>query len=64
MNHKKSMPLDGNHNRRIDKLYELECEAAAAWTNTAKTAPKTNVSIPKEDAVINAKEWVDNGSRL
>lgn len=64
MEHSKSIPLYGNLNKRIDKLYELESEANAAWTNTAKTAPKTNIPIPSEEAVVNAKEWVDNGSRL
>lgn len=53
-----------NENKRINKKYKLESEETAAWTNAASKAPKTNVSIPDNDSVDNAKEWVDNGSRL
>ncbi len=53
-----------NGNKRINKKYRLESEETAAWTNAVSKAPKTNVSIPSNDAVDNAKDWVDNGSRL
>lgn len=64
MDYLKSRALDGKHNKRIDKVDELENEGTAAWTETDKTAPRTNVSIPSQDAVLQAKDWVDDGSRL
>lgn len=64
MESKKCRALQGQHNKRLGKSDEQENEGTAAWTQTNQSAPKSQVSIPSEDAVIHAKEWVDNGSRL
>lgn len=64
MNNKKSQPLTGAANQRLDKTSQSDNESTAAWAGTDHYVPKSNVSIPKTSAVENAKEWVDNGSRL
>ena len=55
-----------HHNKslEINRTKPTNSEATAAWCNANKKEPETNVSIPNEQSVINAKEWVDNGSRL
>lgn len=64
MNDKKSQPLTGEANQRLSKISRSDNESTAAWAGTDHHAPKSNVSIPKTSAVENAKEWVDNGSKL
>uniref|UniRef100_N2AIX7 DUF3787 domain-containing protein n=1 Tax=Eubacterium plexicaudatum ASF492 TaxID=1235802 RepID=N2AIX7_9FIRM len=64
MNDKKSQPLKGASNQRLDKTSQSDSQSTAAWAGTDHYAQKSNVSIPKTSAVENAKEWVDNGSRL
>lgn len=64
MESEKNHALQGEDNKRLSKSDEQNNEGTAAWTNTKKSMPKSQVSIPGEDAVIHAKEWVDNGSRL
>lgn len=60
----KNLTLDGKNNKRIKKYYQLESEQTAAWTNAVSKDAKTNVSLPSNTAVNDAKDWVDNGSRL
>lgn len=64
MNDQKSQPLNGAGNKRLDKISKSDNESTAAWADTGHYAPKSYVSIPKTSAVEDAKEWVDNGSRL
>lgn len=64
MNDSKSHVLTGTNNQRMNKTTESDNESTAAWAGTGHYAPKSNVSIPNSTAVENAKEWVDNGSRL
>ncbi len=64
MDHLKSQALNGKNNNRINKVDKLENEGTAAWADTKHTIPESNVSVPDTDAVIRAKNWVDNGSRL
>lgn len=43
----------------------IESHETAAWINSSKDMkPLSQVVIPTEYDVQNAKEWVDNGSRL
>lgn len=63
-NHEKSHALTGAHNRRLDKTVQSDSQSTAAWAQAGLNTPKANVSIPDNNAVNNAKEWVDNGSRL
>ncbi len=64
----KSQALTGKNNERINKTTKTDNENTAAWANTDHTVPGSHVSIPGTGkdtyAVRNAKEWVDNGSRL
>lgn len=64
MNNEKSHPLTGAGNQRLNKTSQSDNECTAAWAGTGHYAPHSNVSIPKNSAVEDAKEWVDNGSRL
>ncbi len=57
-------PLTGADNKRLDKVSQSDSESTAAWAGTDYYAPKSYVSVPKTSAVEDAKEWVDNGSRL
>ncbi|MBQ4529385.1 MAG: DUF3787 domain-containing protein [Lachnospiraceae bacterium] len=56
--------LAGKYNKRINNTDQLESEGTASWAETKKLVSETNVSIPDTDAVLGAKSWVDNGSRL
>ncbi|MDE7313301.1 MAG: DUF3787 domain-containing protein [Eubacterium sp.] len=64
MNNEKSQPLTGADNKRLNKTSQSDNESTAAWAGTGHYAAKSYVSIPKASAVEDAKEWVDNGSRL
>jgi hypothetical protein len=41
----------------------IENHETAAWANIEKTKPLSNVSIPNEIEVINAKEYVDENEK-
>lgn len=56
--------LLGKDNNRLDKTIPIKKENTAAWNETDDTLKPSNVSIPSEQNVVDAKEWVDNGSRL
>lgn len=56
--------LSGADNKRLNNLDVLNSPEDAAYTNEAEMQKHTHVPIPSEADVINAKEWVDNGSRL
>lgn len=60
----KSKALHGENNARLAKINEKDSERTAAWAEERKAKEKSNVPIPGELSVTNAKEWVDNGSRL
>ncbi|MCI8669873.1 MAG: DUF3787 domain-containing protein [Lachnospiraceae bacterium] len=64
MDNLKCRALNGENNKRINKTDKLENEGTAAWADTKSTIPESNVSVPDTDAVVRAKNWVDNGSRL
>lgn len=61
---KKDTPLEGKNNRRQTAFRPTDNEGTAAWTHEETKQESTNVVIPSEDAVSEAKKWVDNGSRL
>ena len=56
--------LSGRNNNRLDSKTPIHKENTAAWNETDKTLKPSKVSIPSEPNVVNAKEWVDDGSRL
>lgn len=41
----------------------IEKHDTAAWANMEKTKPLSNVNIPDEDEVMNAKEYVDSNQK-
>lgn len=64
MENKNQNVLSGRDNNRLDKSTPIQKEGTAAWSNTKKTAEESNVSIPSGTNVVNAKDWVDDGSKL
>jgi len=52
-----------NHRKERDLEKPIEKHDTAAWANIHKTKPVSNVSIPSELQVRNAKEWVDTNER-
>ena len=64
MQRKKAQPLSGEHNKRLKAHRPVKNEGTAAWANIDSLQPESKVSIPSLDNVEEAKEWVDNGSRL
>nr|WP_296647622.1 DUF3787 domain-containing protein [Romboutsia sp. 13368] len=65
MQSKKTQPLSGEHNKRLKAHRPIKNEGTAAWSNIDKLRTDgSKVSIPSEFNVKEAKDWVDNGSRL
>lgn len=56
--------LSGADNKRLNNSDVLNSPGAAAYTNAKGVMKHSHVNIPSEADVINAKEWVDNGSQL
>lgn len=53
-----------NNNARLDSKKQHYSAETAPFANIEETMPESKVTIPSEYDVGNAKEWVDNGSRL
>lgn len=53
---------DQNTKKRF-MLRPIEQHTTAAWANTEKIKEISNVSIPSEIEVGNAKEWVDTNQK-
>lgn len=62
INHKDK--LQGKNNKRLDAAKPTNCECTAAWQNSETTYKVDNVNKPSIERVIDAKDWVDNGSKL
>lgn len=56
--------LTGKDNKRLKTGKSTNCECTAAWQNCEENYQVDNVSKPSMESVIDAKDWVDNGSRL
>lgn len=41
----------------------IENHKTAAWADVESVEPDSRVPIPSEEAVINAKEWVDSNEK-
>ena len=61
---KKDKALTGADNKRLKKYRPTNSEQSAAWADIDKLKPESRVSTPSLENVIEAKDWVDNGSRL
>lgn len=64
MPNRKAKALTGEHNRRLKKHRPTNNEKTAAWADIDKLKAESKVSIPSLSSVEEAKEWVDDGSRL
>ncbi|MGM9530491.1 CDIF630_02480 family spore surface protein [Intestinibacter sp.] len=62
--HGVSRQLKGKNNKRLYSSVCLNNNYTAAWADQSKFYPHTNVSAPSEDQTDEAKDWVDNGSKL
>lgn len=64
MQSKKAQPLSGKDNRRLKLKTPVDQNSTAAWADIDKLRPESKVSVPSLDSVLEAKDWVDNGSKL
>ncbi|MDV3428879.1 MAG: DUF3787 domain-containing protein [Bacillota bacterium] len=55
--------MDKNTNRKNFKKQPIEKHNTAAWADADSMLPVSNVAIPSEAQVINAKEWVDTNEK-
>lgn len=60
----KNRALSGENNKRLNNMSPTNNEGTAAWSEIHKELPHSKVPIPSEGNVRDAKEWVDEGSRL
>lgn len=51
-------------NKRLNTCNPTNSEGTAAWANCDESYDVEQVSKPSIDKVIDAKDWVDNGSKL
>ncbi len=59
----KAKALNGENNRRLNLKLALDQGLNAPISEADQVVPESNVTIPSEENVIQAKDWVDNGSR-
>ncbi len=57
-------PLKGRNNKRSDTSHPTNNEGTTAWQNAGSHYKADNVNKPSIERVIDAKDWVDNGSKL
>lgn len=56
--------FQGKDNKRLRTTQATNNEGTAAWQNSETNYDVDNVNKPSIDRVIDAKEWVDDGSKL
>lgn len=56
--------LQGKDNERNQTPKPTNNEGTAAWQNSESNYKVDNVNKPSIERVIDAKDWVDNGSKL
>lgn len=61
---KKKDNFQRKNNKRLDSINPTNNEGTAAWQNSESNYKVDQVNKPSEERVIDAKDWVDNGSRL
>lgn len=64
MNFFNKTALSGKDNGRLYSYEPTNSEGTAAWSEDKRTIPISQVDIPSVANVDEAKDWVDNGSRL
>ena len=55
--------MDKNRSKEKFMREPIENHVTAAWANIENTKPISNVSLPNEIEVKNAKEWVDTNQK-
>jgi len=60
----KLKPLTGKDNARLRKYRPIQSESTAGWQDIKRYAPHAKTPIPSEIGVEEAKDYVDNVSRL
>lgn len=56
--------FQGRQNKRQNATDPTNCECTAAWQNSESNYEVDMVNKPSIERVIDAKDWVDNGSKL
>lgn len=56
--------FQGKNNKRLETCNPTNSEGTAAWANADKLYKVDQVNKPALDRVKDAKEWVDEGSKL
>ncbi len=56
--------FQGRNNKRLNTCNPTNNEGTAAWANSDELYDVELVNKPSIDKVIDAKDWVDNGSKL
>lgn len=64
MKNQKEHALSGKGNKRLNNTEAVQSEGTAAWANASKVISNTHVTVPSEMNTVNAKDWVDDGSKL
>jgi hypothetical protein len=55
--------LNGENNRRLNLKLAVDQGINFPLSEADQIMPESNVTIPSEENVLQAKDWVDNGSR-
>ncbi|MGL5692586.1 MAG: CDIF630_02480 family spore surface protein [Peptostreptococcaceae bacterium] len=55
--------LSGENNRRLNVKMTFDQGLNAPLSEADQMMPNSNVTIPSEENVLQAKDWVDNGSQ-
>lgn len=63
LNHGVSRQLSGKDNERLYSTTPVNNAYTAAILDNAEEYPDSKVSIPSIESVLEAKDWVDNGSK-
>jgi len=61
---KEDFKFQGKDNERLGEIHPTNREGTAAWQNFEGFYKVDQVGKPSEQDVIDAKDWVDNGSKL
>lgn len=63
VNHGVNRQLSGRDNDRLYSKTPVNNAYTAAFADVEEVMPESNVTIPSFESVLEAKDWVDNGSR-
>ncbi|HHT97291.1 MAG TPA: DUF3787 domain-containing protein [Clostridiales bacterium] len=59
------MEYNNKEKREIfNTINKVDSEERAAYVKSKYLCDETNLTIPTEDDVVRAKDWVDHGSKL